>query len=652
MYPVYWASFGAGLQAVAGILGALRVRDLTGRGQQVAATLWAGLEPIDYFVQTVVQVMSKRGERPTTDARSSLAATRYGVLAVTKDGRFLQTSSMLPHQGWALSEVAGITDKLGDPRFAKLPMFDTAEIAQEWEDLLIEAFREHDLDYWLPKLMASPDVAFEVAVTPEEGLDHPQIVHNGDAITIEDPVVGPIRQIGPVAHFSATPMSPSRSAPDVGENSGLFPPLSTSTATGAAPLYPFAGVTIVEFGYFYAMPYGVAMAAALGARVVKIEDRAGDPHRSTLGVEIASSKTTAGKESLSLDLRTPEGQEIAQRLLKTADVFVTGFRSGVADKLGLGYEHLRALNPRLIYLHAAGYGTDGPYADRALYAQAAQTVGGSFGRQVGYWSAPERNVDMSLMELQAVVLPRLGQVVDGDSNPALSVLATLALAIYHQQRTGHGQLIRTSMIAGNARAYADDFCAYRDKPPAPVTDDEYWGISAQDRLYPAAEDTFVCLAVYDDDEFTRLITALDAPHLLQDDRFATADLRAENDEALTEAIESVLLTRTAEEWEQRLSKADVGCAAVNMQGQPMVTAFDPVLLETGLTVAYEHPLFGRMVRAAPPATFSETPGRVAPPCLRGQHNRAILSELGYSDQDIDRLQTTGIVIPPATDTTD
>jgi crotonobetainyl-CoA:carnitine CoA-transferase CaiB-like acyl-CoA transferase len=650
MYPVFWASFGAGLQAVAGILVALRVRDITGHGQQVAATLWAGLEPIDYFVQTLVQVMSKRGEKPTTDSRSSLAATRYGVLAVTKDGRFLQTSTMLPHQGWALSEVAGITGNLDEPRFARLPMFDTPEIAQEWEDLLLEAFREHDLDYWLPKLLASPDVAFEIAVTPEEGLDHPQIVHNGDAITIEDPVVGAIRQVGPLAHFSATPMSPSRSAPEVGKNNGVFPPLQPLTATGAPPAHPFTGVTIVEFGYFYAMPYGVTMAAALGARVVKIEDRAGDPHRHTLGLEIASNKTTAGKESLSIDLRMPEGQEIARRLLKTADVFVTGFRSGVAEKFGLGYEQLREINPGLIYLHAAGYGTDGPYAHRALYAQAAQAVGGSFGRQVGYWSAPERNVDMSVMELQAVVLPRLGQVVDGDSNPALTVLATLALALYHQQRTGQGQFVRTSMIAGNAQAYADDFCAYRGKPSAPVTDDEYWGVSALDRLYPAAEDTFVCIAVYDDAEFTRLAAALDAPQLSEDDRFATAGRRAENDEALTESIESLLLAKPAEEWEQRLTRANVGCAAVNMQGQPMVTTYDPVLLETGLTVAYEHPLFARMIRAAPPASFSETPGRVAPPCLRGEHNRAILRELGYSEDDAVRLEAAGVVIPPDTPT--
>ena len=129
-----------------------------------------------------------------------------------------------------------------------------------------------------------------------------------------------------------------------------------------APEHPLAGITIVEFGCFYAMPYGVTMAAALGPRVIKIEDGKGDPHRVSFGSEVATNKTTAGKESISIDLRSPRGQEVAQRICAQADVFVTGYRSGVADKLGLGYDELRKLNPRLVYMHTAGYGTDGPYA--------------------------------------------------------------------------------------------------------------------------------------------------------------------------------------------------------------------------------------------------------------------------------------------------
>lgn len=647
MFPVPWASYGAAMQAVAGIMGALMVREQTGLGQALDATMLSGLDPLDYFVATIVQLMAKKGEEPKADSRSVTAASRYGVLLATRDGRFIQTSTLLPHQGKALCEVCGLGHVIEDPRFRRLPMFETPDDAQAWEDLLLEAFREHDLDHWLPLLEASPDIAFEVAVTSEEGLDHPQIVHNGDVITVDDPQVGPVRQVGPIGHFERSPIVIERSAPALGRHDGAFTGSPRRVGGGEVPDHPFSGVTIIEFGYFYAMPYATAMAAALGARVIKIEDASGDPHRMSFGPEVATNKTTAGKESISLDLRTEEGRAIAQRLAADADVFITGFRSGVADKLGLGNDELRALNPRLLYVHAAGYGSDGPYAHRALYAQAAQAVAGSFGRQVGYWADPAKNLDMSVIELQAVVLPRLAQVVDGDSNAALAVLAALSLGIYHQRRTGEGQLLKTSMIAGNAWAYADDFCTYDGKPSLALCDDEYHGTGALDRVYRAAEGTWVCLAVRSDEEFATLVNTIGLPELAADERFLSAESRAANDAALVSCLAARFLDKPAAEWESLLCAARVGCVAANMQGHPAFVSFDPVLRETGLTVAVEHPLFGEMVRSAPPVAFSDTPGRVGPPCRRGEHNRSLLAELGYEVADIDRLVADGVVIPPS-----
>lgn len=645
--PVAWGSYGAAMQGVAGILGALMVREKTGRGQILDATLIAGLDALEYYVATTVQLMAKRGDKPSADLRTLTGSSRYMVMVVTSDGHFIQTATLLPRQGWALNDVAGLSDSADDPRFKRLPMFDTAEDAQAWEDQLLEAFRAKDLEYWLPRLEANPDVAFEVARTSEEGLDHPQIVHNGDAIVVEDPVLGPVRQVGPIGHFERTPCEITRSAPALGVNNGPLVAGDEEEPSSPAPEHPFSGKTIVEFGYFYALPYAVSLAASLGARVIKIEDTGGDPSRQSFGPEVGSSKTLLGKESISVDLRTDEGRQIAHRIIAKADAFVTSFRSGVADRLGLGYEELRSENPRLLYVHATGYGTDGPYADRAQYANTAQTVAGSFGRQVGYWSHPSMNEGMSVIELQAIVLPRLNQVIDGDSNAALGLTASLALGLYAQQQTGQGQFLRTSMIAGNAWAYSDDFCSYEGKTPVPLCDDDYFGTSALDRVYEAADGGWVCLATRTEREFGDLAQVMGMTNVCSDGRFATAAARDANDHALTSLLATSFLTHAAAHWESVLSAAGVGCVEVNMNGQPPFIAFDPVLRETGLTVTYEHPVFGEMVRAAPPVSFSETPGRVAPPPLRGQHNRTILTELGYNPEQIEDLEARVVVIPPS-----
>lgn len=648
-FPVHWGSFGAAMQSAAGILAALLVRDRCGFGQRIGATMLSGIEPIEYFVSVVSQLLVKRGEEPAMDVRSGVPGSRYGVMVATRDGRFIQTSGMLPRQARALSAVAGIQHTFDDPRFAAQPVFASAADAQAWEDLLWEAFRSRDLAYWLPRLEASPDVAFEVARTSEEGLEHPQIIHNGDVVTVTDPTYGPVRQVGPIAHFSGSPCRIEKSAPALGVSEGAFAERALAPAPGEAPLpaHPLAGVTIVEFGCNYATPYGLAMAAALGARVIKIEDRSGDPHRMAFGPEVATLKTTQGKESVSIDLRGAEGRSAARRIVRQADVFVTGFRSGVADKLGLGYDELAAINPRLVYVHAAGYGTDGPYAKRALYAQAAQAVAGSFGRQVGHWTRPEFNLGLTVLELQAIVAPRLSQIVDGDSNGALATLATVVLAVFHQRRTGRGQFVRTSMISGNAWCYADDFCSYAGKPPAPVCDDDYFGLTALERVYPAARG-WVCLVVRTEKEWRALTDAIGLPELAADPRFATAGARRCNDDELIRILGARFAGRPSAAWEELLSEADVGCVAVGFAGFPGFIAFDQGLRDAGFTTEIEHPRFGPMVVWAPHLRFSKTPSRLGRTCERGEHNRPVLAGAGYSAEEIGRLEASGAIVPPGT----
>ena len=646
-------SVGAGHMAFSGVLAALIARETTGRGQHVEATLLQGFNPLDYFgTMTWQHTQRTTGSAHGTSAVGAMGASRYSFFVPTQDGRWVIFTQMLPHQAQALSRAVGMEHTFDDPRFEKQPQFPTAEDAQAWEDLLWEAMAAQPYEHWEKVFLADPNIAFELARFSEEGLEHQQIRHNGEAITVPDVARGPVEQIGPIARFAETPSRVDRSAPGLGEHGGdlaeLTPP---PPAQAAAPAHALDGVTIVELGYFYAMPYGVTMTGALGARVIKLEGATGDPMRSAFGAaEVGAAKTMEGKESLAVDLQTPEGQKIVQEAATRADMFVNGFRSGVAERMGLDYATLKKLNPRLVYVHAAGYGVDGPFAHRPIYAQVAQAVAGSIGRYGGRWLDPEFTKSLSWIEAQIVVLPRLRGIVDGDSNAALAVLSSILLALYDQRRTGTGQFVSTTMIGGNALAYADDFVRYEGKPVLATPDEENHGLHALYRLY-RAERGWVFLACPRQREWEALTTALDRTDLAADHRFATADGRATHDDALVAILADVFATRDAGAWEQFLTAAGVACVEAFEASHSEFTCTDPVLRETGLVVEVDHPLFEKVLRAGPPVRLSETPGRVAAGCLVGQHTRTILAELGYSAEAIQALEAQQVVFGRADERT-
>ncbi len=176
----------------------------------------------------------------------------------------------------------------------------------------------------------------------------------------------------------------------------------------------------------------------------------------------------------------------------------------------------------------------------------------------------------------------------------------------------------------------------------PICDSDYYGTSALERVYRAAEG-WVCLVVRTDAEWQGLASTLG----MEDERFASAHARAEHDGALIAELEQRFTTRPAIEWEAALTAADVGCVAVSMGGQPAFTSFDPVMRQTGLSVEIDHPRFGPLVVAAPPVRLSETPGRIGLPCERGQHNRVILAEVGFTEDEIAKFEANGVVFPPA-----
>lgn len=285
--PIYvnlpLASFGASQMLTSGILAALLVRERTGRGQRVEGSLWQGLNPYDYC-GTVLYQYAARAEGATIK-NFGAAASRYVLLGCSRDGRWFSLQTMLPHQTHALVRALDLGPLVDEPRFAHMPRFANPDDAEAWEELLCERMRQFDAKELTDRFLSQPDVPFEAIGSTEAAMDHPQVVHNGCVITLPDPICGPVDQIGPLAAFPETPSVIQRPAPALaGSGSSAAPqrhPRQERRPGGAKPPpgHPLEGITIVEFGYFYAMPYAATMAAALGARVIKLEDEHGDPMR-------------------------------------------------------------------------------------------------------------------------------------------------------------------------------------------------------------------------------------------------------------------------------------------------------------------------------------------------------------------------------------
>jgi crotonobetainyl-CoA:carnitine CoA-transferase CaiB-like acyl-CoA transferase len=640
-------SNGAAHMAVSGILAALIVRDRTGIGQRVDASLYLGLNPIDYFVSYHVQLAKRaeqqKSEPPAAGGRRVPAATRYMISACTRDGRWMFFSPQLPHQAKALLSVLELESLLEDPRFKDMPSFWTLEDAAAWEESIFERIKERDLQDWVDRGLANDDLAFEPVLSPEEALDHPQVRANGHVVEVHDPTFGIVTEVGPVAAFSRTPAIIERSAPALDEHEELPTARNVVQESGPLPTHALEGTTIVEFGYFYAMPFGVTLAGALGARVIKVENIDGDPMRWSFGPpEWGSLKTMEGKESICLDLRTDAGRQIMDELIRLADVFVQGFRPGVDQRLGVDYETAKALNPEIVYVHGAGYGSSGPYAHRPIYAGTAASAGGSVHRQAAHWLDPELNKSLDAMSAQAIVAPRMRNLTDGDANAAVNVLSAILFGLRYRSRTGQGQFVATSMLGGNVLAYADDFNRYEGKTPVRQADPEQLGISATHRLYEAAEG-WVCLVLPTQEEWEAAMSAADRKDLLSDERFASPGTRDAHDGELASELEALFRTRPAAQWEALLLDAGAGCVAVAQASLAEVAVTDPNIKASGLVGEIEHPMFGTLLRYAPPVALSATPARMAPGCTIAQHTESILSELGYGDEEIAKLAADGAI---------
>ena len=646
------ASHSAAMAAVRGTVAALMLRDRTGRGQHVETSLLRAITYYDLSQFVVWQMMINFPENfpddPTVVASRPTPIQYLPVRA--KDGKWLQLANLMERLFISEIHAIGLGHMLKEPRFANAPLLDD-DAREEMRERILDQMQQRTLSEWMEHFInVEGDVAAEPFMTSTEALDHPQMIHNGAVREISDPIAGPMRQLGPLFQMDATPPTVRGPAPLLGEHTEEIlsalreptPPTTRHTLPEDMPESPLAGITVLDMSTVIAGPLAGSLLAEMGARVIRIETLAGDWMRNHYN-GLASNRTMAGTEGLSIDLKTAEGREILQRLLPNVDAVLHNMRPGAPERVGIGIEQVRKLSPNAIYCYLGGYGSTGPYSHRPAMHPIGGAVGGGVMAQIGPDSLPPEDAELSMNELRAVSR-RLGRAneVNPDPNTAMITATAITMALYARQRFGTPQYVETTMIGANAYVNADHFFDYAGKPTRPTPDTDGFGLGALHRLYEAS-DGWIFLACPFEDEWQRLCDGLDNDELKSDARFSTPELRRANDDALADTLARIFRHRPATEWEQTLSAAEVGCVQAEDRGMYHFFAENPHVAHNELTVEVEHPRFGRFWRYAPALQFSETRCIAGAGIMRGQHTIPILTELGYTESEIHDMRSRRIL---------
>jgi len=392
------------------------------------------------------------------------------------------------------------------------------------------------------------------------------------------------------------------------------------------PVSVLKDITVVECATYVTGPYATALLADLGARVIKIESLPdGDPYRYFAPGEYYSPNFAhlhRNKQSISLDLKSQEGKQICLDLVRKADVFVENFRPGVADRLGLGYEALQALNSKLIYCSISAFGKSGPYAKKPGF----DTLGQAMSGLLGLLADPED--------------PKIMGVALSDYVTGFSAAYGILGGLLARQNSGRGLKVETSLLQATLSFIGETAAGYFATGTIPtriarVKNGHAFAFVTKDRL-PLAIHCSV-----PEKFWLALLETVGRTDLAEDARFKTRDDRRRNFEQLEKELAPTFATRSREEWLRLLEQHDVPASPLYNMKEVLD---DPQVLQLDLTEEVEHPKTGKAKFVGGPVRFEGlTIEKSGPPPLPGEQTGAILAELGYSKADIEKFQKAGAI---------
>jgi crotonobetainyl-CoA:carnitine CoA-transferase CaiB-like acyl-CoA transferase len=395
---------------------------------------------------------------------------------------------------------------------------------------------------------------------------------------------------------------------------------------------PLTGVRILDFTGVLAGPYCTYQLALLGAQVIKVErpgqgdfTRAGAEVRGVAGLTVGYVAQNADKRSVTIDLATPAGQALAHRLIAQSDVVIENFSPGVADRIGIGYEQVRAIRPDIVYASMSGYGQDGPWSARPAFDHVIQGMSG-----------------VTMLTGSPDTVPnRIGPPMIDYLSGIYGAFAVLAALMEHR-RTGESQRIDLSMLDATVVAMASTTSAWLNAGQAPRPNGNIAASGSPASGIFQTRDGMLALAANNEHHVVRLCGALDPSDLLTDPRFSDPSVRATHATHFREALAQRLLQRSAAEWEDLLSSRKVPCARVRRIEDVLD---EPHLAARGVQATLTDPLSGQPI-AVPTIGFKWQGAAVGPrkvPSRLGADTEAVLTEAGLSPSDLAALRRDGII---------